>query len=345
MVIGVCGYGFSGSGALLDLLNAFENVYVADQIEFSITYKPDGIEDLHRSIVELPVRYFSSDSALRRFLQYAKRQKKRFNLKTNGKFESLVREYINTLIQVTWVGNTTVHAYQESGLRYFFWQKLSRRIRKELERKLGFYPKRSLPPDKKMFLSVMDEEQFMCATKKFLRGFIKGLCGGEEYEYIVLDQAFPANNPAHYFKYYDDPKAIILNRDPRDIYLLAKFSLGMNGRFIPSDNVEDFIAYYKCLMQSRNRTANDNVQEINFEDLVYDFDASVAKICEFIGIDACYNKEKTRFDPSKSINNTQLFLKHPEYSADISRIEDELGEFLYNYSAFGIVPKFDTKSF
>lgn len=345
MIVGVCGYGFSGSGALLDLLNAFENIYIADQIEFSITYKPDGIEDLYRSIVELPVRYFSSDSSIRRFLQYGKRQNKRLNLKTNGKFEELFKEYVNSIVQVSWIGNTTVHAYQESGLRYFFMQKLSRRIRKVLEKKAGFYPKCNLPPDKKMYLSVMDEEQFMSITKKFIKAFIKELCGGKEYEYTVLDQAFPANNPVHYFKYYDDPRAIIINRDPRDIYLLAKFSLGMNGKFIPSDNVENFINYYKCLMRSRNQITDNRILEINFEDLVYDFESCVATICKFIGIDTNYNKEKTKFDPSKSINNTQLFLKHPEYSADISRIEEELGGFLYDFKSFGVVPKFDTKSF
>ena len=46
-----------------------------------------------------------------------------------------------------------------------------------------------------------------------------------------------------------------------------------------------------------------------------------------------------------SINNTQLWLKYPEYMLDIDIIEKELSTYLYDFSNYTKKPSFNKDSF
>lgn len=344
MILGVCGFGFSGSGALLDYLKCYDDIYVADKMEMSLIYKPDGIQDLYNSVVLNPVRYFSSDSAIRRFLRYMHRQEKRYNRITNGEFSILLERYINTIIQVEWKGNTTVHSYQDEGFSYLIRQKLARAIRQRFESR--FFPiKRNCWPDKKMYYSYIEEDFFKKETIFFLKSLISSIIDERNASIIAIDQLFPANDPEKYFWYVGDSKAIVVLRDPRDLYLLAKTSLGMSGRFIPSSNAKDFVTYYKGLMKSRREVQSDKVLTIFFEDMIYDTERTVNVIETFLNISGNKNLVKSNFDPKISINNTQLFLKYPEYINDIDYIAVNLKQYLYNFKNYSLKPEFNIKSF
>ena len=120
MDVGVCGFGFSGSGAVLDLLKEYNDVTVADKVELSFIYKPDGLNDLLYNICISPSRYFSSDSSIRRFIQYMKRNRKLYNGLTNGNFDQYLDDFLNEIVEVKWKGSTSVHTYQDKGFSYFF---------------------------------------------------------------------------------------------------------------------------------------------------------------------------------------------------------------------------------
>ena len=64
---------------------------------------------------------------------------------------------------------------------------------------------------------------------------------------IVLDQPFEGNNPEQSFPFFYDPYAIIIDRDPRDLYLEYKYSTFVDMKFFPHSNVDEFILYYKNL--------------------------------------------------------------------------------------------------
>lgn len=343
MILGVCGFGFSGSGALLDFLHSYECITVADQIELSFIYKPDGLQDLYEAIVLNPVRYFSSDSAIRRFMKYMHRQEKRYNRITNGEFSSLVKRYLDAIVQVSWSGNTTVHYYQDEGLSFVFRQKIARTIRRRIEK--NYIINKSCWPDKTMFFSYMDDHLFREYTKDFLKSFIMAVTAKTSSPIIAIDQLFPANNPEKYFWYVGDAKAIVVLRDPRDIYLLAKTSLGMPGRFIPSDNVTDFVKYYNGLMNSRRVINSNNTLTLFFEDLIYDTENITKRIESFLQLSGGKSKDKARFDPRVSINNTQLFRRYPQYKEDVEYIEQELTSFLYDFERFKTKPSSDIKPF
>lgn len=340
--------GYSGSGAVLDLLKEFPELHVWDRLELSFIYKPDGLLDLGSAVSYSPCRYWSSDSAIRRFLKYMKRYQKKYDHFTDGVFSKALNEFIEELVQVRWKGSTSVHYYQAEGASYWFGQLVPRFVRSRLER-VGLVFRGTLTPDKTMFYSYLEAEDFNVFTRKFVETIIYSLTKASEGDRIVLNQLFSANNPQKSFPFFNNPKAIVVNRDPRDIYLLAKKAVGFDSRFIPADKVEDFIVYYKGLMRSCSYDPSDErILVLNFEDLIYKYQGTKCAICDFLGISLSpndmVNKQKY-FDPNISIDNTQLWLKYNTYKDDIDKITDSLADYLYDFDKYEIKPKFKNKSF
>lgn len=341
--LGVCGFGYSGSGAVLDYLKEYSNVYVADKAELSILYTPDGLEDLKAAISTNPSRYWSSDSAIRRFLQFVKRKRRGFNHLTNNQFDIIIAQYLEKLIQIEWKGHTGVHIYQDDFLNYLFKQQLARRIREWFEKSL-FPLKTPFWPQKKMFYSYYSEDEFINITKSFVKQLVSSMIGNVSADIIAIDQLFSANNPIKSFVYVDNPCAIVVQRDPRDVYLLAKNAIGMYASFIPTDNVNKFICYYKGLMQSSN-LKDDRILNIRFEDLVYNYEQTTKQINVFLNLDDSKRSKQRCFLPDVSINNTQLWLKYPNYSNDIALIEEHLKEYLYDFDIQSKKPEFKIATF
>lgn len=342
-VIGVCGFGYSGSGAILDLLKESNDIEVKDSIEFSFVYKPDGLEDLADSVSYRPSRYFSSDSAIRRFIQYMSRYNKIYNHFTKGNFDNILNLYLKSIIGTTWIGCTSVHIYQASSLNYIFKQYLGRRFRSKYEKIFG--PLRGHAfPEQKMYYSYLQPEVFDSITRTFVEQICEAARDHKE-KLLVLDQCFAANNPVKSFNYFKNPKAIIVNRDPRDVYLLSKRSLGYTGRFTPIDSVEKFVIYYKGLMESGKDLDDNRILNIQFEDLIYKYDDTKKIIKDFLGVEFSSDLQFSKFNPNVSINNTQLWLKYRDYENDIKYIEEKLTKYLYDYNYIKVKPNFANNPF
>ena len=120
-----------------------------------------------------------------------------------------------------------------------------------------------------MYMSIQPEN-FYDETRNFLQRLIDSLMSNRSL-IPVLDQPFSADNPQKSFHYFENPCCIVIDKDPRDLYLLAKTSLGMRGRFIPSDDVESFIEYYSAIMSYRDKCKVDDerILYLHFEDLIY----------------------------------------------------------------------------
>ena len=345
MIVGISGYGFSGSGAVIDLLSDYSTVKIASESEISFIYKPDGIDDLKRALVDEPVRYYACDSAIRRFMQYMKRSSRELNYWTNGEFTTISNDFIESLIQVKWQGSTMTHYTQDQGLEYLLRQRLARSIRRRIEKRIGPIC-RPFPPDKEMYYSIMDEDEFISLTRRFLIRLITAMTGDpQKFTHIIVDQLFSADNPEKDFIYFDNVKAIVVSRDPRDLYILSRTRTGMDGRFIPSDNVDDFLRYYAGLMRGNKVKDSTNVLTVRFEELVYRSEETRKRIESFLGLSNTSKVKTSKFDPKKSINNTQLFFRYPRFSSDIERIQNTLGEYLFDFEHYNMKPDFDTATF
>lgn len=345
MELGVCGFGYSGSGAILDMLKDYPDVSVSNRMEVSFLFKPDGLEDLGRAVCYSPSRYWSSDSAIRRFYQEMRRLRKGYNRLTHGKYDELLDSYMNSIVQISWRGYTGVHYYQENGVYFFVRQKILLRIRLLLEKLFG-------PGDyfhlaqKQMYYSYLSEEYFMENSRRFVKGLMRAIDANPGKRIMAVDQLFTANNPRKSFCYLEDPKAIVVTRDPRDTYILAKRAIGIWGTFIPTDNVDNFIEYYKGLMQSIAFDEDDkDILMISFEDFVYNHSKIRAEIESFLSLPHQDLSDKSLFNPQISINNTQLWKRFPNYEKDVERISKELNSYLFDFSACKQQPSFSSKVF
>ena len=125
MIIGICGFGYTGSSALFSLLTEFSNISsygtIKNDFEFNISYTPDGLEDLEYNLCLNPSKGVRCDIALYRFLNYAKAYKKSFNRITNGRFEFYTKSFIDGLISTKWKAYRTFE-YERNPKRLIQWK-------------------------------------------------------------------------------------------------------------------------------------------------------------------------------------------------------------------------------
>ena len=331
MIIGICGHGFTGSGAILDLLKEFDNTNVIDNGEFDIPYIPDGLEDLEYHIKLNPTR-LGSDAAIKRFLRLAKAKcrirntRRLFNQDKSNEFYRISMRYVKTLTTVEWNGFWTFDSLTRKTVK----EKFSFTVILRLLRYFQNKHKKAIrvSPFKKMYLSYTTN--FDKITQKYVKEVLAYL-GADSDLINVLDQPFSSIKPENDFHFFpEECKAIIVERDPRDIYIMAKKVYPIDMGFIPSDNVTEFISYYKNQRELAKNTNSQNILKIHFEDLIYDYDKTVESISNFLLLGKQI-KQRIFFKPDVSIHNTQLFRNYPELKDDMKKIEESLGEYLYDF--------------
>ena len=146
----------------------------------------------------------------------------------------------------------------------------------------------------------------------------------------MADQLVPPTNVSRYLRYFDDIKVVCVDRDPRDLFLLEKT---WKGTIIPK-KVDEFCLWYKATREHRKTEVDDpkKVLRIQFEDLIYNYDKTSKKVLKFIGISPDHHtKPQTLLIPEKSMKNTKLWERIPEYAEEIKYIEKNLKEYLYKY--------------
>lgn len=330
MIIGSCGYGATGSSVLTDLLTEYDDIQVFDNFEFTISYRVDGIEDLEYHLMKQYAKNSSSDYAIKRFLEISKSYKTPLiNKPCDGnKFYELSKEFIDEITQTTYKGMDTIDVLSGNIIRNIFALASKKVIMPKIVEKIT--GKTSyLWPARKMYYSV-EPDNFYNAAKKYTTQIIKSM-GADLSKKVVLDQPFEGNAPEQSFPFFDDPFAVVIDRDPRDLYLAGKYTKDPNFKFTPKKDVDKFIIYYK--MMRRRRSTHERVLNLNFEDFIYEYDRTVEKVEKFLSLGKHIRKMKV-FEPNKSINNTQLIRLHPEDKEEILKIEQELSEFLYPFENY-----------
>jgi hypothetical protein len=328
MVVGSAGFSWSGSSAITDLLKEFDDTQVYDQIEFLLAYYPDGLEDLDFHLNVNGSKFLSSSVAIPRFRKVANLL---LNNATKGEVKKITDEYLDRLVQVRWKGlaQGQILLHNSWVFKHFafnFTYKLFRRLPPNLCKKINLYPLNMIE------LSI-EPDQFSEATLEYTDKIIQAM-GLDISKTIVLDQPFAGNNPAKSLKYFRNSKAIIVDRDPRELYLLAKVYFPKTSYQIPYERVDDFILYYKNMHKTlAHSMGNSNVLYLRFEDLVYEYDKTVNKVMNFLGLEN-HARPRTCFVPEKSMVNTRLYIKCKDYADDIKKIEKELSEFIYDFEQY-----------
>ncbi len=340
MIIGSCGYGGTGSSVLTDLLREYDDVQVYDEFEYILSYRVDGIQDLEYHLMKQFAKNLSGDYAIKRFMERSKCYKIPFIHKPCGgkEFYQISKEFIDEITQLTYRGMDTAdvltgHLARDIfafASKKFFMPKI---IEKLIKQRSYLWPCRT------MYYSI-HPSNFYEAAKRYNNKIIEAM-GADLNRPVCLDQPFEGNNPENSFPFFEDPYAVVLDRDPRDLYFDIKYTKSPDGKFVPHTTVEDFIVFYSNMRSSI--TEHPRVLRLNFEELIYNYDKAVNKIEAFLHLGE-HIRPRTLFNPSRSINNTQMIRLHPEDKEDIQKIEIELKEFLFPYENYP-APKFNGKPF
>ncbi len=346
-MIGVCGFLATGSSAVLDYLKEFDELCVLDRDEFLLLYYPDGLEDLDYHLNVNCSKYISSTVAIERFRR-ALYNLYRYsgNKKTGRAMIDAGEDFIKKITQVKWTGRSNMDfqldcppSYKGFDHHRFGIKLLRKTIVTPLSRKL----KKTVGLGLHDMEFAMNPEGFDDAAKEFIHR-IEELMGADFSKEIVLNQPFCGNNPQKGFKYFDNPRAIVVDRDPRDHYLFSKRFLLNKAGPIPVESAEKYVKYYRAQRMDRGYVSDDpNVLKIRFEDMIYDYEATTEKIRKFAGLEGLKSAHRY-FAPELSINNTQMFKRFPEHEEEVRYIEKELPEFLYPFEKYGDI-KPDGKMF
>ena len=192
---------------------------------------------------------------------------------------------------------------------------------------------------KTMRLSFINSEEFYSRAKAYLDKILEHL--GLNEKNIILDQLLLPHNIYRAENYFDERmECFVVNRDPRDVFILNKYIWTRDGDPVPfPTDVGEFCGYYKRLHSVEKKCNNTHIHllhlhvihVVQFEDLIYKYDETVERIMDILGVDkAKHIEKKHNFNPDKSINNTQLFNKEA-YKIEAEVIEEELKEYIYDF--------------
>lgn len=334
MIVSVSGFGWSGSGAVIDMLKEYSDIEVAFDgynvdPEFILLAENDGIRDLEYHLIETPCRLQSSLS-LKRFLRLVKSYNKfmKVNDVFDGKLIDITENYLEKLTDFKFVG-ATYHEYYQTKNVFLLYNKIicymlgNRFLRPVLKNTY-----RHFIYEKEDLITVSyNPERFMEYTKTYLNTIFNYVHKNKNFP-IVFDQMFPSDNPLPYMKYTDESRCVVVRRDPRDTYLLAKCAYNSKVA-VPVNNVKDFVTFYRKIVED-TIIDNSSILNIQFEDLVYQYEKTKNSIENFLGI-AQHTSPQTKFNPAISANNTQLFKKYKGFEEDIRFIEEALPESIYPF--------------
>lgn len=310
-MIGVAGYGYTGSSAVFEYLQEFQSLNYVKH-EFSLIFRPDGFEDLNYHLNTNPRRFLSSKYALPRFILLNLSFFKIYirNKLIREKAINLLWEYIDSITQMKW--KSPIIGFRASNING--WQKTSAVLRmtnwfyKNLSRFSNNLPEFRFKEE--IFFSILPSD-FMILSKRYLNELIDLIKINNNSNEIVIDQVVSADSPNSLFDYFNNAKLIIVDRDPRDL----------------------FIQYYRLLRgrKNENQTNKSNILRIDFEDFVLNFENVTKKISQFIGHQRPKHNEII-FNVSDSHKNVNVYPNYPKYKEEINLIENELAGYLYNHN-------------
>lgn len=324
--IACVGYHATGAGVIDDLFREFDNVAQGTyEVETRLLQDPDGISDLEYYLVDNPHR-LNSGYELKRFLNYVKLTTRSYRKIFGSRWRELSEEYVDNLAKFSFPG----YWHGDVWLLSSFWRNVHT-FRRGLAK---VTPKRFRKPSYYNYFPWLNSYHVDLTREDFIRitqDYMEKLCrevNPENKEFVVLDQLVSPANPARYARYVNDLKTIIVDRDPRDVYI---HQLNHKDHVLPVDPMQ-FCAVYRDNRKAVSSLPEDECMYVTFEQMIYHYDEYVKKVLDFVGISERNHVQKRKFfDPDKSIKNTKLWEKTDKYADAVAIIEKELPDMLHRF--------------
>ena len=337
-IIACTGYGGTGSSAATNIIEEFKDIKSLDsEFECTFLHESDGLHDLENVLRE--GHRLKTDMAIKRFLRLANilNKQRDYQKYFNGNFEKHSIDYINSICTTQWKGNwyrgsDTIKFSQQDLLYYNLAKQIF--LNEYSYKNYSLYEPDTWHPTYQMrnnsFYAFFDDS-FYAKTQDYIKKLFLEIGIHTDTKKVLIDQFFPAYNISAYLKYAPQTKIVIVDRDPRDLYVLNKSSWG--EPYIPTDDVNTFISWYKGIRFSQKAEAeNKNVLLLHFEELIFDYENSLLKLKTFLDLrNEEHIKKGLYFNPEKSAKNTYKFKNYPQWEDDIFKIEKELSDYCYDF--------------
>lgn len=328
-------YGASGSSALTDLVAEYANVHRMTDAEFRFLHDPDGISDLEFQLVECHNRH-NSGRALKRFWRQClfnagNKIHRRYERFFDGHYLEISKEYVDKLTDFKCKGWWDFDLLDRGDKRdsYMYRKKIEDRILKAIP----FTHKRVFDQED-TYYSHPTEEEFLAATREYIHTLLS-LANDDGKEYLEVDQIIPSQNIDRYLRYFSDPiEVFVVDRDPRDIYVLEKVYYPIKYGSYNNDTAEVFCKKFKYIRESGNPnlSTSEHIHYLQFEDFLFNYDKIVTEVEGATGLKPENHVNQFQYlNPLRSIINVQTWLEQPGLASDIQYIESELEEYLYPF--------------
>lgn len=322
MIIDVSGYSYSGKGAVVDILRDFSSLDVHQkEFEFLLIRATDGLLDLRNHLVNNPSE-IRIDMAIRRFIKLTRN----LSAKPTSIFQPISlftppgQDYSNLFpgfdsYTMDFISNISFqnHEYWPFPLLYqsnfdSFLEKLNKLL---------------INVKAKKYISNISKEDFDVHLNSYLRNVLFSKIGKNKTK-VITSNMLEVYNPIHFFKAIQPCKLIIVDRDPRGIFI----SIPGNIENIDDEKiVREFIRKYKYQRSKKflENHQHKNILKLKFEDIFHNFKLFIEKISSFI--DEPLPKDFINFSYDKSIKNANAWMNYRKYKS-IKIIENELSEYI-----------------
>lgn len=344
MVITTTGYYSTGSSAVYDLLREYnlciEEENICNPIEHIFLYMPNGIFDLEDKLI-IGNSIHRSDEAMNAFYQtmrdlYENNYQVFGNYKMRyGKcFMAAVERFIEDLTEYKIRGNW----YYDNEMRFSFVHTIASTIHMICKQPVNanFFKNigcRDKYRDNITRYAFPTEEVFYQIASDFIRDFFC-MAQGSRQGVLLLDHLILPHNVFRLPRYFEDNelKVIIVDRDPRDVYIDIKKRQKKYGKLppIPVDP-KDFVRFWRSLRESeKNVLLPKQVLRLQYEDLFYKYEETISLIESFCGFIPDQHQHPGRyFDPTLSKKYIHQYQTDSKWATTIEYIENNLQEYLY----------------
>lgn len=345
-LIDVSGFGHSGKTAVTDLLREVEGVHAHhSSFEFSLLRLPDGLLDFKRNIID-NWTLIKADFAVKRFLNLCSSLSGTYNEQLSINLEELTNEFIDSIVvdelETEWYDSlySSKNNSTQNRLRSILKKTGLLSSIRILRRNINSNSKSS--KDK---VYLIDQSKLLANSKIYLEKVLNS----NNNKVVVTNNAFEPFNPSENNMFFDNSYSIIVDRDPRDIYLSA---INQKGLFIPefeknnpvfslkyieeqkkdflgTSNIDTFIWRQKQLRENcKQEKECDRIIRLKYEDIVCNYENTKDYLFNKLNLDSKLQKEKFKyFNPQNSKKNVGLW-KHKRTIPEIIKIEKELNKYI-----------------
>lgn len=313
-VVSVQGFGYSGSGAVVDLLREYEGNMVVGFVD-----KEGSLVD-ETQVLSYEVDILRLAGGLLEFEKYLGCNNLFQNDALLHRFVALV-EHSDLYILVPQV-RPYFHEFFRNITDLYHRDKI---IGRHNNPHLDYNGNNEI-----LFFKEMTVSDYRLLCRKLLYSLFNIYKADSNCDTLVLDQFIGdfEFDMARNLEYVPELKMITVYRDPRDVYTFAR---RVNEEWIAHGDAQLFVDWYKRIMACYDIHENKKYLVVRFEDLVNDYENTVAKIENYLQLDTFNHKHiKSAFDPSVSARNVGVWREEKGMDKDYEYINNQLNVICYN---------------